>query len=686
LSFLVISVEAAVRARLVPPLERIPTAVYSRPVPWGDSDRAEGPIALAGLGERLAERRLPVDRRTVPDHLVDAVLAVEDQRYFQHHGLDFRRIGGALVANVKAGRIAQGGSTLTQQLVKNLFLSAERTPVRKLREAAMAVVLELRYDKEQILDAYLNEVYLGQDGSRAIHGVGAAAQYYFGKRVERLSVAESALLAGMIQAPNRFNPIRNERVARRRRNLVLSLMVEQDRLSRVGAERASQARLATRAYSAPSLDARYFRDLVVAGRPGSLPARGAALYTTLDPTLQRAATQAVRDGLGRLQSRDAQAALVAIDPRTGEVLALVGGRDYQASQFNRATDARRQPGSAFKPVVALAALHRDGNGAPAFTLASRVDDEPLSVMTPSGRWEPSNYDRSFRGPVTVREAIEQSLNVPFVRIGLEIGPERIVTTARRLGITSPLRAVPSLALGSSEVSLLELVRAYGVFANGGRLAPTRIVVGRSAVGRRPEAVPGAAATRVADPAEAYLVTSALEGVIQRGTGQALSVDGRFGSLAGKTGTSNGWRDAWFIAYSPSVAVGAWVGFDDGRSLGLTGAGAALPIVARFLDRADPEGPRTFPVPAGVEVVPVSGGDSGWFDDCGAEEVFLQGTAPASDCGRNDSSEWDDPEDHRREDGDRWTGRPQPRWERRLEIRGRQVARLLARLMERAGER
>ncbi len=683
LGLLIIGIEAVVRARLSTPLARVPTSVYSRPVPWGEHDDDEGPIALGSLDDRLSERRIPVERRAAPEHLVEAVLAVEDQRFFQHHGLDFRRIGGALVANVRAGRIAQGGSTLTQQLVKNLFLSAERTPLRKLREAAMAVVLELRYDKDQILGAYLNEVYFGQDGTRAIHGVGAAARYYFGKRVERLTTPESALLAGMIQAPNRYSPIRHERVARRRRNLVLALMVDQARITRAIADRATQTRVSTRGYSAPTLDARYFRDLIVASRLRGLPARGAAVYTTLDPTLQRSAEQAVRDGLNRLSSPEAQAALVAIDPRTGDVLALVGGRDYQASQFNRATDARRQPGSAFKPVVALAALHRDGDQAPAFTLASRVDDEPLSVMTPTGRWEPSNYDRSFRGPVTVREAIEQSLNVPFVRIGLEIGPARVVATARRLGITSPLRAVPSLALGSSEVSLLELVRAYGVFATGGRLASTRTVLDQTTLGHRPRAVPPPSLVRVADPAEAYLVTSALEGVISRGTGQALEVDGRLGSIAGKTGTSNGWRDAWFVAYSPSLAVGVWVGFDDGRSLGLTGAGAALPIVARFLERANPEEPGlTFAVPAGVEVASVASRDAGWDVECGTEEVFLRGTAPATDCGEHDSPDEDG-------DGDadhRWEQHERPRWERKLEFRGRQMARLLARLMERASER
>jgi len=670
LALLAIATEAVVRARLDPPLARVPTGIYTRPIRWADRGERRSPILIGSIQEKLAEERIPVELKRVPKQLIDAVLAVEDQRFYRHHGLDIRRIGGALIANIQARRFAQGGSTITQQLAKNLFLTSERTPLRKLREWAMASVLEAEYDKATILESYLNEIYLGQAGSRALHGVGAAARYYFDKDVTRINLAESALLAGMIQAPNRHSPTRNERLARQRRNLVLRLMVEQERISRRAAEQAMRTRVGSRVYPAPSVDARYFRDMVKAELPARLPPRGAAVYTTLDADLQRAADRAVRDGLARLRSRDAQAALVALDPRTGEVLALVGGRDYGGSQFNRATAARRQPGSAFKPVVALAALEKDRDGVPAFTLASVVADEPLTVRAGSGgrRWEPSNFDRSFRGEVTFREALEQSLNVPFARIGLALGADRIVATARRLGISSPLQPVPSLALGSSEVTLLELVRAYGVFAAGGHLAATRTVLGGSTLGNHPPDREPPEVNRVADPAGAYLVTSALEGVIARGTGRALDADGRFGTLAGKTGTSNDLRDAWFVAYSPSVVVGVWVGFDDGRSLGLTGAGAALPIVARFLERA-PLDDRwsSFPVPDGIEVARV--GEGGWFFDCGKREVFLEGTAPDSDCGWGESPDWDREREHHRE------GRHGARSQRI-------VARLLERLIER----
>ncbi len=664
--------EAAFRAKLDDLEARVPTTVYSRPEPWGGDGERRAPVAIGVIDDRLAERRIPVRVEAMPDHLIQAVLAVEDQRFYGHDGLDFRRIGGALLANVRARRITQGGSTLTQQLAKNLFLSADRTPLRKLREAAFASVLEAQYDKATILEAYLNEIYLGQDGSQSIHGVGAAARYYFGKDVRKLGPAESALLAGMISAPNRYSPVRHPWTARRRRNLVLQLMVEQARITRAAAEQASRVRVVSRSNGTPSLDSRHFRDLAIASVPGGLPARGGALYTTLDATLQRAAQAAVQEGLARFRAPGIEAALVALDPRTGDVLAMVGGRDYGASQFNRATEARRQPGSAFKPVVALAGLAREGDEDPAFTLASVVEDEPLSVKTPAGRWEPSNYDHEFRGQVTVRQALEQSLNVPFVRIGLAVGPKRIIETARRLGIASPLAPVPSLALGSSEVTLLELVRAYGVFATGGDLAESRVVLGRRTLGGDLAEAPESRVTRVVDPAAAYLVTSALEGVVKRGTGRALGDDGRFGVIAGKTGTSNDWRDAWFLAYSSSLVVGVWVGFDDGRSLKMTGAGAALPIVARFLARATPEASwDPFPVPDGVATARVGRGESDWASECGTEEVFLSGTEPAEEGCGFESPEW-------HQDSD-WTARLGTEAQRRLfDLLARRLERIRSR--------
>ena len=630
-----VGTEALIRARITDPLRRMPSALYTRPVSWGANRQPRPAVAIGTIDGGALEGRLPARLSELPNRLIQAVMAVEDQRFYEHHGLDVRRIGGALIANVRAGGIAQGGSTLTQQLAKNLFLSASRTPLRKLREAAIAVMLEKRYDKAHILEAYLNEIYLGQDGGRAIHGVGAASRYYFGKDVRRLTLAESALLAAMISAPNHYAPDRHPELAQQRRDLVLQLMVDQQRITQGAADQARRGDVPTRTHPVAAFDGRNFRDVALSAVGKQIGARGEAIYTTLDAALQRAAERALATGLDRLRATGVQGALVAIDPRNGDVLAMVGGRDYGASQFNRATAAVRQPGSAFKPIVALTALDRGADRTPAFTLASVVEDAPLSVHTARGSWEPVDYDGSYRGPVTVREALEQSLNIPFARIGITIGPQRIVATARRVGITSPLDAVPSLALGSSGVTLLELVRAYGVLAVGGDLSATRVFLGRARYGDTAQLVQAAAATRVVDPAVAYLVTSALEGVIERGTGRALSSLGHDGAIAGKTGTSNDGHDAWFVAYSPTLVVGVWVGYDDSRDLHMTGAAAALPIVSRFLAEATTDDDWTdFAVPEGVTVSDAGNDGGDWGSSCGSREYFLTGTEPAAgDCMR-----------------------------------------------------
>jgi penicillin-binding protein 1B len=626
--------EASFRARLGTPESRLVTELYTRPVERGGSE-PQTAIPLGALDPELDEFRIPVRLEQVPDHLRQAVLAVEDQRFYDHEGLDFRRIAGAMVANIRHRGIAQGGSTITQQLAKNLFLSHQRTPIRKLREAAFALALEDRYSKDRILEAYLNEIYLGQTRSEAIHGVAAAAHYYFGRDIEDLTLGESAIIAGMIQAPNRFTPIRHPITSRRRRDLVIHLMTAQGRITRSEAAAARRERIRSRPHQRTAVVAPWFRDYLLgaAGRRPDLPARGGAVFTTLDPVLQPAANRAMRSGLATVVPAGAQAALIAIDPRNGDILAMVGGRDYATSQFNRATDALRQPGSAFKPIVALAALGRR-DGQPAFTLATVVRDEPLALSTPQGPWEPRNYDGEFHGPVTVRDALERSLNVPFVRIGLEVGLNQIVRTARDLGITSALRPLPSLALGSSEVTLLELVRAYGVLAGGGYLAESRPLFGSVNEKGELTRAPAGLGTNPVDPAEAYLVTSGLEGVIARGTGRALAELAPYGGLAGKTGTSNDWRDAWFIAYTPTLVVGVWVGFDDGRSLGLSGARAALPIAGRFLREVfEREGTQPFEAPDGLVMARTAARSDGYVSwDCGGEtEVFLAGTEPENSC-------------------------------------------------------
>ena len=616
------------------------------------------PELIGRIAGGSLEDRLPVLLEEVPEHLVAAVLTVEDQRFFEHGGLDYRRIAAAFMVNFRAGRVIQGGSTLTQQLTKNLFLSPKRSVIRKVREAMMAVILEGRHTKEEILQAYLNHIYLGQDGAVAIHGVGRAAQHFFGKDVATLGLSESALLVALIRAPSLYSPFRNPETALTRRKLVLRLMRDEGFISDGEYQAASEAPLALRKKSPPIRSARYFLDYVakdLEARREAADGEGVrAVVTTLDADLQRAAEKAVSEGLARLErdfdwlregeaGEPLQAALVALDPRTGEVLAMVGGRDYGASQFNRAAHARRQPGSAFKPVVALAALARpdEGSGSdelnqpqlthqPRFTLASVLEDKPFQVETPVGVWQPANYDRSFTGTVTLREALERSLNVPFARLGMAVGPERIVETAQKMGIESPLNPYPSIALGASEVSPLELTRAFGVLASGGFLPELKGIHGGQVVGRQ-----------VYDPAETYLVTSALRGAVERGTGRGIRDRGFYGDVAAKSGTTNDFRDGWFIGYTPSIVVGVWVGFDHGKRLELPGAGVALPIFADFMrealsstGRSGPWGSDGFSYPSGLEMVdvdPSTGLRGGW--GCrGEPELFLRGTAPEESCG------------------------------------------------------
>ncbi|MFH1765155.1 MAG: transglycosylase domain-containing protein [Gemmatimonadota bacterium] len=624
------------------------------------------PELIGRIGHGPLEDRVPVLLDEVPEHLVSGVLTVEDQRFFEHAGLDFRRIAAAFMVNFRAGTVVQGGSTLTQQLAKNLYLSPKRSVVRKVREAMIAVALERRHTKEEILQAYLNHVYVGQDGAVAIHGVGRAAEHFFGKDVATLGLAESALLVALIRAPSLYSPFRNPGTAVTRRNLVLRLMRDEGFISEEEYQKASDAPLTLRKKSPPIRSARYFLDYVAeelraqgdgdadegadanAGEGVTAGGGVRAVVTTLDANLQRAAEKAVSEGLARLErdfdwlreeeaGEPLQAALVALDPRTGEILAMVGGRDYGTSQFNRAVRARRQPGSAFKPVVALAALARPDHGSnssernqPRFTLASVLEDEPFQIETPVGMWQPANYDRSFSGPVTLRDALERSLNVPFARLGLEVGPERIVETARKMGIESPLNPYPSLALGASEVSPLELTQAFGVLAAGGFRPELKSRYGGQPVGRQ-----------AFDPAETFLVTSALRGAVERGTGRGIRELGFHGDVAAKSGTTNDFRDGWFIGYTPSIVVGVWVGFDHGRRLELPGAGVALPIFAAFLrdalgsdGRSGPWGGNGFSYPSGLEIVdvdPSTGLRGGW--GCrGEPEIFLRGTAPEGSCG------------------------------------------------------
>jgi penicillin-binding protein 1B len=607
---------------------------------------------LASLADSGEDREL-VRLEDIPLHVVDAVLMTEDRRFYSHIGIDPIRMFGAAARNAQQRRIAEGGSTITQQLVKNVYLSPERTFTRKFKEALRSLWLELRYSKDEILEAYLNEIYLGQDGALAIHGVARAARFYFGKDVKELTLADGALLAAMIQGPNALTPFKHADKARARRDLVLDVMLE-ERVIDAAAHAAAKAQAlgVRRERARPSFAAHFVgkvrADLAKRVDEEALSQAGFAVFTTLDAGHQAAAEAAVADELARLErayprlrraGKPLQAALIALDARNGEVLAYVGGRSAERGTLDRVVNAHRQPGSVFKPIVALAALTQErarDRGEEPFTLATILEDEPLEISVEGKPWGPENYDRQYRGPVTLRRALEDSLNVPFTRLALETGLVRVAETARALGVESPLRPIPSLALGAFEMTPLEVARTYAVFASGGTLRTPRATLsvrepGGSDIGGDP-----VDAKRVSSEEATHLVTSALMGAVDRGTGRSLRALGVSGPFAGKTGTTNDRRDAWFASYTPELVVVVWLGFDDGERVGLTGAQAAIPIVARFVRNAlGANGWAGFEAPSrlvSAEVDPATGLRSAPW--CGSvQEVFLRGTEPRERCPR-----------------------------------------------------
>ena len=645
------------------PSEVVPAMSFEVRVGWGDhveeiydedagEPRREAwlePETLGALADDAPVDRLLVTPGDLPGHLLDALFVVEDRRFREHHGVDLFRLGGALIANLRARGVREGGSTITQQLVKNVFLSHERTLIRKLREVWLALRVERAHTKDEILQAYLNTIYLGQRGPIAVVGIEAAARHYFGHSAHTLSLQESALLVGMIRGPGFYSPWTHTEHALERRNQVLAMMADQKVISEKQRDAAAKRPLGNVAKPPASARPRWLlakleRDLASALPDVDLREDRVAVFTGMDAELQVAAESAVKTGVEqlersyeRLRKRGAklQAALVALDPSTGAVLAYVGGSRWSENQFDHVDQARRQPGSAFKPIVLLAALARRGDGLPAFTLASLLRDEPIEVATPQGVWSPQNYEKEFRGPITLRHALEDSVNVPFARVGLEIGPEAIVETAHRLGIESRLDPVPSLALGAGEVSPLELARAYATIANGGQRVAVRTIFHVTDDEGKPLLEESVERERAFDPAEIALVRSALEGAVNRGTGYPLRALGYRGPVAGKTGTTNDARDAWFVGFTPELVAAVWIGFDDGAPLGLTGAQAALPIFGRFLIGAlGPNGGEDFAEARGLERVAVneSTGLRASFFCWGDDEWFLAGTAPTESCG------------------------------------------------------
>lgn len=610
------------------------------------------PELLGSVFSAEMEDRTIIRLAEAPRSLVDAVLVTEDRDFYRHGGISVKRLFGAAVATMRGG-MKQGGSTLTQQLVKNLYLTPERTVRRKALEAVMAVVLDARYSKDEILEAYLNEIYLGRRGGVGITGVGEAARYYFGKEVADLDLAEAATLAGMIRAPNAYSPFRNPERTRERRNLILRMMREEGRIDDAALKAALEEPVTARTRVEERTKAPHFVDFVkgeLAERYGAqLQTEGLQIYTTLDVDLQQAAQRAVTQGLEnlektyrRLASASAKAplqgALIVLEPQTGGVRALVGGRDYLLSQFNRVTQARRQPGSLFKPFVYLAAFARRDLDPPV-TPATILMDTPITVewgtRTEEEQWTPRNYDGEYRGRMTARQALEKSINIPTVRVSLMATLPYVLGAARSAGIASRLRGYPSVALGAFELSPMEVAGAYAALANSGvRVAPYAIVGVMTGDGtvldrKASELLPSLPADAV------FLVDSILRGAVERGTATTARPKGFTGVLAGKTGTTNDGRDAWFVGFSPRFLAAVWVGYDDNRGLNLSGTQAAVPLFADFV-RSVPAQLFTegFPVPSDVVTAEIDP-DTGFLATPGCprtmREVFIDGTAPMMAC-------------------------------------------------------
>ena len=526
---------------------------------------------------------LPVGLEELPPFLRRAVLATEDRRFYSHFGIDIIALARAALANARAGRIVQGGSTITQQVAKNLFLTPERTIKRKVQELLLAFWLESKLSKDQILAVYLNRVYLGAGA----YGVEAAARRYFARPASRLTAYQSAMLAGMLKAPSRYNPIADADAAARRTRVVLANMTAAGYLTADQARAVAKGKGGT---AAPARGGRHFADWVldrVSGyvTPGD---RDISVLTTLDSRLQRRAEAAVA-----ASGVESEVALVVLST-DGAVLAMVGGRDYARSQFNRATQARRQPGSAFKPIVYLAGLEAG------LTPDSILIDKPLTVEG----WRPRNFERTHQGPVTLRRALARSINTVAVSVAERAGRSRVIATARRLGITAALRPEPSLALGAAEISLLEMTAAYVPFANGGAGVWTHAIQSiRDSKGRELYRRRGSGPGRVVAASHVAAMNDMLGAAVASGTGRAAA----FGHpAAGKTGTSQNYRDAWFIGYTAHMVTGVWMGHDDATSLGsVTGGGAPARLWRSFMAGAH-EGLAMRPLPG----LPATGGPGG----------------------------------------------------------------------------
>jgi len=604
----------------------------------------EPEVIMQFFGKERELRRV-VSMSQVPEYLVHAVLAAEDHRFYTHFGVDPAGILRAVAANIRHGGIRQGGSTLTQQLAKNYFLTPERTFRRKLHELLIAVTLEIKYSKDEILEIYLNEIYLGQKGSASINGVGRAADFYFGKPVENLTLSESAIIAGIIKGPNLFSPYTHPDRCRDRRNQVLAAMFESGWITEDQLAEAMARPIETVGFEKYRRRAPYFLDYVSGQLEALYPqttlsSMGFSIYTTLDPEVQDAAETALANGLARLEAglpalrrndpeKKLQGAVVVMQPRTGNILAMVGGRDYATSQFNRVTQSRRQPGSCFKPIVTAALLDL-------FKPSDLLANRKTTYLINGRDWTPENFGEIPGEAVSVRDMLRLSCNRAAVDMVVRGGPDTAVKQISRFNFSTPMQPYPSIALGAFEVIPLELARAYCAFAADGVLPfplSVRDVIdenGTLLVRRHVDI------QAVLSPAKAFLVSSMLESVVTGGTAKSLKERGVDFPLAGKTGTTNDYKDAWFVGYTPDFLALVWVGFDNGDSIFSTGSGAALPIFAELVNAMPGYVSNTpFTIPPGVVKRRVCG-DSGELAVSGRcpapyDEYFLEEYQPVAKC-------------------------------------------------------
>lgn len=609
------------------------------------------PRSLGIFHGRRNQLREPIRLQELPEHLIAAVLEVEDRRFRTHRGLDPRGIGRALWEDLWAGRVEQGGSTITQQVLKNVMLDPQRRWGRKLREMIMAPLLETLLEKDEILEIYLNEIYLGQKGSFSVVGMGAAARYYFGRPAADLDLGQSALLAGLIRSPGTYNPWRHPRAARVRRDHVLQMMVRGGHLDAAAAEAAgarplhlSDTTLEGMPEAAAFLEV-VRRQMVNAFGLEALEHGGLRILTTLDTRAQRLATRILDRGLRRLEADGAvarqvgegglQGAVVVMDPGSGAVLALVGDRKPGRGRFNRAVDARRPVGSLFKPFVYLAAFQAAANGQDGgLTMASGLVDEALELDLDDHVWRPVNSDGRFRGEVSVRRALADSINIPAVKVALGVGIPVITRLAEACGFPAGLPRVPAVALGAAEASPLEVAVAYSVLAMGGHRPTPRFWTSTMAADGGRLTLNEVRQVVVADPAAAFIVSDILAEVVRSGTGRRVAAAGLTGAVAGKTGTTNRRRDAWFVGYVPGLLAVVWVGADDNRPVGLTGSQAALPIWLELVQSLKPfPGDASPPAESLLRVRydPETGGVATKNCPRVAEEWFMAGTEPEDEC-------------------------------------------------------